>query len=81
MKHPIPSHTHRSSKELLLTPVVVSRNEKEKVLIEGSINSIRVSIMIKQVRKTRITSFVCNIHRVGLFCAGLYMSLKLFLWT
>ena len=41
----------RSSKELLLTPVVVSRNEKEKVLIEGSINSIRVSIAIKQVRK------------------------------
>ena len=38
-----------SSKELLLTPLVVSRNEKEKVLIEGSINSIRVSIAIKQV--------------------------------
>ena len=39
----------RSSKELLLTPVTVSRNEKEKVLIEGSVNSIRVSIAIKQV--------------------------------
>ncbi|KAJ7383188.1 Actin- protein 2/3 complex subunit 4 [Desmophyllum pertusum] len=38
----------RSSKELLLTPVVVSRNEKEKVLIEGSINSLRISIAVKQ---------------------------------
>jgi len=34
--------------ELLLNPVVVSRNENEKVLIEGSINSVRVSIKIKQ---------------------------------
>lgn len=40
--------TNRSSKELLMTAVVVSRNEKEKVLIEPSINSIRISISIKQ---------------------------------
>jgi len=40
---------NRSSKELLLQPVVISRNEKEKVLIEGSINSVRVSIAVKQV--------------------------------
>lgn len=40
----------RSSKELLLQPVVISRNEKEKVLIEGSINSVRVSIAVKQVK-------------------------------
>lgn len=39
----------RSSKELLLQPVVISRNDKEKVLIEGSINSVRVSIAVKQV--------------------------------
>lgn len=38
----------RSSKELVMTPVVVSRNEKERVLIEPSINSLRVSIAIKQ---------------------------------
>ena len=31
-----------------MTAVVVSRNEKEKVLIEPSINSIRISIAIKQ---------------------------------
>ena len=42
--------TIRSSKELVLTPLVVSRNEKEKVMIEGSINSVRVSIAIKQVK-------------------------------
>lgn len=39
----------RASRELLLTPVVISRNEKERVLIEGSVNSIRISIAIKQV--------------------------------
>lgn len=36
------------SKEILLTPVVVCRNEKERVLIEGSINSVRISIGVKQ---------------------------------
>jgi hypothetical protein len=38
----------RTSPEVLLQPLVVSRNESEKVLIEPSINSIRVSISIKQ---------------------------------
>lgn len=33
---------------MLLTPVTISRNENEKVLIEGSINSLRVSIKVKQ---------------------------------
>lgn len=46
-----PSSARRSSKELLLQPVIISRNEKEKVLIEGSINSVRVSIAVKQVRR------------------------------
>ena len=32
-----------------MTPVIVSRNEKEKVQIEASINSVRISIAIKQV--------------------------------
>ena len=39
---------HRTTKEVLLTPVVISRNENEQVLIEPSINSVRVSIKIKQ---------------------------------
>lgn len=34
--------------ELVLNPMVISRNENEKVLIEASINSVRVSIKIKQ---------------------------------
>lgn len=37
-----------SSPEVLLNPLTVSRNENEKVLIEPSVNSIRVSIKIKQ---------------------------------
>jgi actin related protein 2/3 complex subunit 4 len=38
----------RSSQELLLQPLLISRNESERVLIETSINSIRLSIAIKQ---------------------------------
>lgn len=49
---------YRSSKELLLQPVLISRNEKEKVLIEGSINSVRVSIAVKQVRKQASVSWI-----------------------
>ncbi|SPO26176.1 related to ARP2/3 complex 20 kDa subunit [Ustilago trichophora] len=37
-----------SSREVLLTPLTISRNENEKVLIEPSVNSIRISIKIKQ---------------------------------
>lgn len=37
-----------SSREVCLTPLHISRNENERVLIEGSINSIRISIKIKQ---------------------------------
>jgi len=47
-RHNKPEIEARQNKELLLTPVVVARNPKEKVLIEGSINSLRISIMIKQ---------------------------------
>lgn len=50
LSHSCPPSVRRSSKELLLQPVIISRNEKEKVLIEGSINSVRVSIAVKQVR-------------------------------
>jgi actin related protein 2/3 complex subunit 4 len=34
--------------EVLLNPLTISRNENERVLIEPSINSIRLSIKIKQ---------------------------------
>ena len=37
-----------TSRELLMHPVVIARNEKEKVLIEASINSVRLSVAVKQ---------------------------------
>lgn len=47
-RHNKPEIEVKNSKELLLNPVVISRNEKEKVLIETSINSVRISVAIKQ---------------------------------
>merc|ERR1711994_687031 len=47
-RHNKPEIEIQESPELLLNPVIISRNEKEKVLIEPSINSVRVSIAIKQ---------------------------------
>lgn len=38
----------RSTPEVLLTPLLISRNASESVLIEPSINSVRLSIRIKQ---------------------------------
>ncbi|KAG0377034.1 Arp complex subunit [Mortierella sp. AD032] len=47
-RHNKPEVEVRASKEVLLNPVVISRNDKERVLIETSVNSLRVSIAIKQ---------------------------------
>lgn len=47
-RHNVPEIEAQSSPELLLNPLHVARNENEKVLIEPSVNSIRVSIRIKQ---------------------------------
>ena len=55
-----------TSKELLLTPVVVSRNKQERVLIEGSVNSVRISIAVKQaddiekILAHKFTRFMCQ---------------------
>ncbi|XP_065120966.1 actin-related protein 2/3 complex subunit 4 [Paramisgurnus dabryanus] len=57
-RHNKPEIEVRSSKELLLQPVVISRNDKEKVLIEGSINSVRVSIAVKQADE--IEKILCH---------------------
>ena len=43
-----PEIEDRSSKELLLQPLTITRSERESVLIEPSINSVRVSVRIKQ---------------------------------
>jgi len=47
-RHNKPEVEARMNKELLLQPMVIARNENEKVLVEGSVNSVRVSIKIKQ---------------------------------
>lgn len=47
-RHNVPEIEAQSSPEVLLTPLTVARNENERVLIEPSINSIRISIKIKQ---------------------------------
>lgn len=50
----------------MLTPVVVSRNKQERVLIEPSINSVRVSIAVKQaddiekILTHKFTRFMCQ---------------------
>lgn len=47
-RHNKPEVEARTSKEVLLLPLTISRNENEKVFIEPSVNSVRVSIRIKQ---------------------------------
>ena len=42
-RHNKPEAECRTSSELLLNPVVVSRNEQQQVKIEASINSVRIS--------------------------------------
>eukprot|EP01033_Poteriospumella_lacustris_P007293 gene7293-5246_t len=47
-RHNKPEVEVKQSKELTLNPLIVSRSEKESCLIEASVNSVRVSIRIKQ---------------------------------
>lgn len=47
-RHNKPEVEARASKELVLTPLLISRTKSEKVLVEGSINSLRISMCIKQ---------------------------------
>ncbi|KAG0217017.1 Arp complex subunit [Mortierella sp. GBA43] len=47
-RHNKPEVEVGQSKEVLLNPLVISRNDKERVLIESSVNSLRISIAIKQ---------------------------------
>mmetsp|Transcript_24615 Transcript_24615/g.69473 ORF Transcript_24615/g.69473 Transcript_24615/m.69473 type:complete len:170 (+) Transcript_24615:245-754(+) len=47
-RHNKPEVEVRGNRELILNPLTVSRNENEMCLIEPSINSVRVSIRIKQ---------------------------------
>jgi hypothetical protein len=47
-RHNKPEIEVGTNPELLLNPVVIARNENERVLIEGSINSVRISVAVKQ---------------------------------
>ena len=47
-RHNKPEVEVRGSKEVLLNPIVIARTDQEKCLIEGSVNSVRVSFAIKQ---------------------------------
>jgi len=47
-RHNKPEVEVGQSHEVLLNPLIISRNENEQVLIESSINSIRLSVKIKQ---------------------------------
>lgn len=51
-RHNVPEVEARTSPELLLNNLVVARNKEERVLIEPSINSVRVSIKVKQADET-----------------------------
>ncbi|KAF9518080.1 hypothetical protein BS47DRAFT_1338659 [Hydnum rufescens UP504] len=57
-RHNKPEVEARASREVLLTPLVISRNENERVLIEPSVNSIRLSISIKQADE--IEKILCH---------------------
>jgi len=57
-RHNKPEVEVRGSKELLLNPVIVARTENERCLIEPSVNSVRVSIKIKQADE--IEEILCH---------------------
>ena len=57
-RHNKPEVEVKSSKEVLLTPITIARSDKEKVYIEPSINSVRVSIAIKQLDD--VDSILCH---------------------
>ncbi|KAF7845747.1 hypothetical protein BT93_L0837 [Corymbia citriodora subsp. variegata] len=47
-RHNVPEIEAKTSPEVLLNHLTVSRNQEERVLVEPSVNSVRVSIRIKQ---------------------------------
>eukprot|EP00123_Amoebidium_parasiticum_P003863 comp15182_c0_seq1/m.11903 comp15182_c0_seq1/g.11903 ORF comp15182_c0_seq1/g.11903 comp15182_c0_seq1/m.11903 type:complete len:169 (-) comp15182_c0_seq1:35-541(-) len=47
-RHNKPEVEIKSTKEALGTSMMISRNEKERVFIETSINSVRISVGVKQ---------------------------------
>lgn len=48
----MPEVEARTSPEVLLNNIVIARNHEERVLIEPSVNSVRISIRVKQADET-----------------------------
>eukprot|EP00727_Mastigamoeba_balamuthi_P007999 m51a1_g382 putative actin-related protein 2 3 complex subunit 4 (198) ;mRNA; r:671084-672429 len=48
-RHNKPEVETRMNKELLMNPVVIARSKQESVLIEGSVNSLRISVQVKKL--------------------------------
>ena len=44
-----PEVEFKDNEKLLLAPIIISKSENEHCLIEGSVNSVRVSICIKKL--------------------------------
>jgi len=57
-RHNKPEVEVRTSKELILNPLTIARSENERCFIEPSINSVRVSIKIKQADE--IEEILCH---------------------
>ncbi|CCI49737.1 unnamed protein product [Albugo candida] len=53
-RHNKPEIELKLSKELILNPILICRNENEKCLIEPSINSTRVSVCVKQTDEIEV---------------------------
>ncbi|KAI5460403.1 ARP2/3 complex 20 kDa subunit [Mariannaea sp. PMI_226] len=51
-RHNVPEVEARTSPEVLLNNLVIARNNEERVLIEPSVNSVRISIRVKQADET-----------------------------
>lgn len=51
-RHNVPEVEARTSPELQLNNLVIARNKDERVLIEPSVNSVRVSIKVKKADET-----------------------------
>lgn len=65
-RHNKPEVEMRHNKELLLNPMKICRNTEEKCLIEPSVNSVRISVCIKQADEleemlcSRFSRFLCQ---------------------
>jgi len=61
-RHNKPEIEVQSSNEVLLQPLIINRTDMQKVKIETSINSVRVSVKIKQANEIEkmLTSHFCR---------------------